>query len=50
MGIGTATFLGQKAMAVNMQARITNNLKASLNGGFSGTQKVIGAGVLYQWK
>ncbi|CAG9208086.1 hypothetical protein BVI434_2180014 [Burkholderia vietnamiensis] len=50
MGIGTSTFLGQKAMAVNMQARITENLKASINGGFSGGQKVIGAGMLYQWK
>ncbi|HDR8864398.1 TPA: YadA-like family protein, partial [Burkholderia territorii] len=50
MGVGTATFLGQKAMAVNMQARITENLKASINGGFSGGQKVIGAGMLYQWK
>ncbi|PHP88114.1 hypothetical protein CFB52_026185 [Burkholderia sp. AU18528] len=50
MGVGTSTFLGQKAMAVNMQARITENLKASINGGFSGGQKVIGAGVLYQWK
>ncbi|WP_205193845.1 YadA family autotransporter adhesin, partial [Burkholderia sp. LMG 13014] len=43
MGVGTSTFLGQKAMAVNMQARITENLKASINGGFSGGQKVIGA-------
>ncbi|HGL4257454.1 YadA-like family protein [Burkholderia dolosa] len=50
MGVGTSTFLGQKAMAVNMQARLTENLKASINGGFSGTQKVIGAGMLYQWK
>ncbi len=50
MGVGTSTFLGQKAMAVNMQARITDNLKASINGGFSGGQKVIGAGMLYQWK
>ncbi len=50
VGIGTSTFLGQKAMAVNMQARITENLKASINGGFSGGQKVIGAGMLYQWK
>ncbi len=50
MGIGTSSFLGQKAMAVNMQARITDNLKASINGGFSGSQRVIGAGVLYQWK
>ncbi|MBN3819057.1 hypothetical protein G3N57_21660, partial [Paraburkholderia sp. Se-20369] len=50
MGIGTSSFLGQKAMAVNMQARITDNLKASINGGFSGNQRVIGAGVLYQWK
>ncbi|KUZ89374.1 hemagglutinin [Burkholderia ubonensis] len=50
MGVGTSTFLGQKAMAVNMQARITENLKASINGGFSGGQKVIGAGMLYQWK
>ncbi|MGZ2747965.1 YadA-like family protein [Burkholderia stagnalis] len=37
-------------MTVNMQARVTKNLKASINGGFSGTQKVIGAGMLYQWK
>ncbi|EJO54778.1 YadA-like C-terminal domain protein [Burkholderia multivorans ATCC BAA-247] len=50
MGIGASTFLGQKAMAVNMQARISENLKASINGGFSGNQKVIGAGMLYQWK
>ena len=50
MGVGTSTFLGQKAMAVNMQARITETLKASINGGFSGGQKVIGAGMLYQWK
>lgn len=50
VGIGTASFLGQKAMAVNVQARITENLKATINSGFSGTQKVIGAGMLYQWK
>ncbi|WP_196482029.1 YadA family autotransporter adhesin, partial [Burkholderia stagnalis] len=50
MGIGTSTFLGQKAMAINMQARISENLKASINGGFSGSQRVIGAGMLYQWK
>lgn len=50
MGVGASTFQGQKAMAVNMQARITENLKASLNGGFSGSQKVVGAGMLYQWK
>nr|WP_232436222.1 YadA-like family protein [Burkholderia ubonensis] len=49
MGVGTSTFLGQKAVAFNMQARITENLKASISGGFSG-QKVIGAGMLYQWK
>ncbi|WP_175771415.1 YadA-like family protein [Burkholderia ambifaria] len=50
MGLGTSTFQGQKAMAVSMQARITENLKASLNGGFSGSQRVVGAGMLYQWK
>ncbi|AOJ05816.1 hemagluttinin domain protein [Burkholderia mayonis] len=50
MGIGTATFAGQKAMAVGMQARITENIKATLNGGFSGSQRVVGAGMLYQWK
>ncbi|KVW81364.1 cell surface protein [Burkholderia ubonensis] len=50
MGVGTSTFNGQKAMALNMQARITDNLKALINGGFSGTQKVIGVGALYQWK
>ncbi|OND45201.1 YadA family autotransporter adhesin, partial [Burkholderia pseudomallei] len=50
MGVGTSSFLGQKAIAVGMQARITENLKASLNGGFAGNQKVIGAGMLYQWK
>ena len=50
MGVGTATFAGQKAMALGMQARITENLKATLNGGFSGSQRVVGAGMLYQWK
>ncbi|VWC36199.1 hemagluttinin domain-containing protein [Burkholderia lata] len=50
MGLGTATFGGQKAIAVGMQARITENLKATLNGGFSGNQRVVGAGMLYQWK
>jgi len=50
MGVGTATFQGQKAMAVGMQARITENLKATLNGGFAGSQRVVGAGMLYQWK
>ncbi|WP_425129507.1 beta strand repeat-containing protein [Burkholderia ubonensis] len=50
MGVGTATFSGQKAMALGMQARITENLKATLNGGFSGSQRVVGAGMLYQWK
>ncbi|MGU7776334.1 YadA family autotransporter adhesin, partial [Burkholderia sp. MR1-5-21] len=50
MGVGTATFAGQKAMAVGMQARISENLKATLNGGFSGSQRVVGAGMLYQWK
>ncbi|SDI39123.1 Head domain of trimeric autotransporter adhesin [Paraburkholderia phenazinium] len=50
MGVGTATFLGQKAMAVGMQARITENLKATMNGGFSGSQRVVGAGMLHQWK
>ncbi|MBR8278815.1 YadA-like family protein, partial [Burkholderia cenocepacia] len=50
MGLGTSTFSGQKAFAVGMQARITENLKATLNGGISGSQRVIGAGVLYQWK
>nr|WP_279612955.1 YadA-like family protein [Burkholderia sp. BCC1644] len=50
MGVGTATFLGQKAMAVGMQARLTENLKATLNGGFAGSQRVVGAGMLYQWK
>lgn len=50
MGLGTAAFGGQQAVAVGMQARITENLKATLNGGFSGSQHVVGAGVLYQWK
>ncbi|VWD46605.1 hypothetical protein BCO18430_07155 [Burkholderia contaminans] len=50
IGIGTATFLGQKAIALNMQARITDNIKGSVSGGISGSQKVVGAGVLYQWK
>nr|WP_279612714.1 YadA-like family protein [Burkholderia sp. BCC0801] len=50
MGVGTATFQGQKAMAVGVQARVTENLKATLNGGFAGSQRVVGAGVLYQWK
>jgi len=50
MGVGTATFQGQKAMAVGVQARLTENLKATLNGGFAGSQRVVGAGVLYQWK
>jgi len=50
MGVGTASFLGQKAMAVGMQARLTENLKATLNGGFAGSQRVVGAGMLYQWK
>ncbi|PCE24657.1 hemagluttinin domain protein [Burkholderia ubonensis subsp. mesacidophila] len=50
MGVGTATFAGQKAMAIGVQARITENLKATLNGGFSGSQRVVGAGMLYQWK
>ncbi|KWO83486.1 hemagglutinin [Burkholderia ubonensis] len=50
MGLGTATFGGRKAMAVGMQARISENLKATLNGGISGDQRVVGAGLLYQWK
>ncbi|NRF83117.1 YadA-like family protein, partial [Burkholderia gladioli] len=50
MGLGTASFAGQKAIAVNMQARISDNLKAAVNGGFSGGQAVVGAGMLYQWK
>ena len=50
MGVGTATFQGQKAMAVGVQARVTENLKATLNGGFAGSQRVVGAGMLYQWK
>ena len=50
MGLGTSTFSGQKAFAIGMQARITENLKATLNGGISGNQRVVGAGVLYQWK
>nr|WP_308117488.1 YadA C-terminal domain-containing protein [Burkholderia vietnamiensis] len=50
MGGGTATFQGRKAMAVGVQARITENLKATVNGGFAGSQRVVGAGMLYQWK
>ncbi|MGN4154020.1 YadA C-terminal domain-containing protein [Burkholderia gladioli] len=50
MGLGTASFAGQKAIAVNRQARISDNLKAAVNGGFSGGQAVVGVGMLYQWK
>lgn len=50
MGGGTATFQGRKAMAVGVQARITENLKATVNVGFAGSQRVVGAGMLYQWK
>ncbi len=49
-GGGTATFQGRKAMAVGVQARITENLKATVNVGFAGSQRVVGAGMLYQWK
>ncbi len=37
-------------MAVSLQMRITENLKALLDGGFSGSQRVVGAGMLYQLK
>ncbi|MCO1351558.1 YadA C-terminal domain-containing protein [Burkholderia vietnamiensis] len=50
MGGGTATFQGRKAMAVGVQARITENLNATVNVGFAGSQRVVGAGMLYQWK
>nr|WP_264159046.1 YadA C-terminal domain-containing protein [Burkholderia vietnamiensis] len=50
MGGGTATFQGRKAMAVGVQARITENLKATVNVGFATSQRVVGAGMLYQWK
>lgn len=50
MGGGTATFQGRKAMAVGVQARITENLKATVNVGFAGSQRVVGAGMLYQWE
>ncbi|WP_244117689.1 YadA-like family protein [Burkholderia contaminans] len=50
VGLGTSTFRGQKALAFSAQARVSDNLKASISGGFSGGQKVVGAGMLYQWK
>ncbi|WP_330996330.1 YadA family autotransporter adhesin [Burkholderia cepacia] len=49
MGMGASTFGGQQAIAINMQARISQNLKVALNTGISGSQKVVGAGMLYQW-
>ncbi len=50
VGLGTATFLGQKAMALALRARVSDNLKLSINGGVAGAQRVLGTGVMYQWK
>ncbi|MEX3983618.1 YadA family autotransporter adhesin, partial [Paraburkholderia sp. EG287A] len=50
VGIGTANFQGYQAVALGASARITQNLKVKVGGGYaSGGGATIGGGMSYQW-
>jgi autotransporter adhesin len=50
VGVGTANFQGYQAVALGASARITQNLKVKVGGGYaSGGGATIGGGASYQW-
>jgi autotransporter adhesin len=50
VGIGTANFQGYQAVALGASARITQNLKVKVGGGYaSGGGATVGGGMSYQW-
>ncbi len=50
VGIGTANFQGYQAVALGASARITQNLKVKVGGGYaSGGGATVGGGMAYQW-
>ncbi|MDR3099979.1 MAG: YadA C-terminal domain-containing protein [Paraburkholderia sp.] len=50
MGSVTANFQGYQAVALGASARITQNLKVKLGGGYaSGGGATYGGGMSYQW-
>ncbi|TDG22390.1 hypothetical protein EYW47_18145 [Paraburkholderia silviterrae] len=50
VGVGTANFQGYQAVALGASARITQNLKVKLGGGYaSGGGATYGGGMAYQW-
>ena len=50
VGVGTANFQGYQAVALGASARITQNLKVKLGGGYaSGGGATYGGGMSYQW-
>ncbi|WP_236596659.1 YadA-like family protein [Paraburkholderia hiiakae] len=50
VGVGTANFQGYQAVALGASARITQNIKVKLGGGYaSGGGATYGGGMSYQW-
>ncbi|MCG5074421.1 YadA-like family protein [Paraburkholderia tagetis] len=50
IGVGTANFKGYQAAAIGASARITQNIKVKLGGGYaSGGGATYGGGMSYQW-
>ncbi|RAR61802.1 trimeric autotransporter adhesin [Paraburkholderia unamae] len=50
VGVGTANFQGYQAVALGASARITQNLKVKLGGGYgSSGGATFGGGMSYQW-
>ncbi|WP_346777849.1 YadA-like family protein [Paraburkholderia sp. Ac-20340] len=50
VGVGTANFQGYQAVALGASARITQNIKVKVGGGYaSGGGATVGGGMSYQW-
>ncbi len=50
VGVGTANFQGYQAVALGASARITQNIKVKVGGGYaSGGGATVGGGMAYQW-
>jgi trimeric autotransporter adhesin len=50
VGVGTANYQGYQAVALGASARITQNIKVKVGGGYaSGGGATVGGGMSYQW-
>ncbi|WP_322081261.1 YadA-like family protein [Burkholderia sp. BCC1972] len=49
VGVGTANYKGYQASALGATARVTQNLKVRVGMSYSGSNRVWGAGMSYQW-